>query len=319
MFSFNLDEAEETVSNEVLKLKKRDISSSRKFMDGKTTPKDYISTEDTYIEFVSDCKIGEDREDPEYEGNLKDLADYYNPVYYNHFTTLRLYRITGEDTPVRHVAYKTEESGDSGLEHFTKAEKEQLAISMQPFIINCAIERTPPKSAGAGYDYDDVLSACYEGFTRALNRYNKLKISVAFSNYAYSAMNFAVIDMIRKTEKNGRKKVTVLSLSAPAGDSDNKKTIEDTLSCEEVTDKGYENAESSIVKKDFLAKALKTLNDEEMFLVKNYFMSDNRMTQMEIAQMMGVSQTTVRNKINKVLGKLKETAKALGYTSIHDF
>lgn len=226
------------------------------------------------------------------------------------------------DDTLELVVYRINKALDEARDKFTKEEREYLSASLMVLIRTCAKECAP--APGRQYTIEDVYEACYIGFTKALNKYNKKTSVVSFSCYAYSAMRRSVADLARSYNHKCRQ-VEVMSLEEYMVNSNKDGGTGKAALVEE--DK-RNNPETQIVlcgtkrknmQKDFIFKefvrALETtLTEEEQYIFRHTFLDGaERISRLELAETLHISVERARQKTNSLQKKLKKTAIKLGY------
>lgn len=162
--------------------------------------------------------------------------------------------------------------------------------------------------------YDEIFSIALLGFTKAYNKYDiNVKGSkgnaVPFFGLLKTIINNEIIVTYRYTEKgvyryNRRKCQKSIYDKYYQNYNDNSYfTILDKISNEMKCD----SAEEVIIKKEMLTNIIdcinNTLTEEEHLIIK---MRLNNTTQVEIAEFLGISQTTVFRRLKKITSKLEE-------------
>lgn len=214
------------------------------------------------------------------------------------------------------IPYKQYRSVEDILKngYLSNEEKDELASKHYNLIDIMAKKYSRLFNDSLGYSYEDLYESSMIGFTKALNAYNNSYKSVKFETVASAIIKNEILDMVRKT-----KNISNEVLFGDEGDEEDgssfcvagSKHMEDNKS-EEV----YENIEA----KASLEKFLDVLNAEEKFIVEKYFGLNGcaRLTQVEIAKELHLSQPAILRKIQLIMNKLKAEASDKNY-SMEDF
>lgn len=150
--------------------------------------------------------------------------------------------------------------------------------------------------------YDDIMSVAEMGLVKALNAF-KLAKACKFATFASVCIQNEILMFLRKEKKY---MVKMVSLDSPLNnDEDDDYTLSDVMG-----DNGEweEKMHSEVERKEqicLLQDVLKFLNEKELTVFKMYSNSEGRMTQMEIARRLNLSQSYVSRIIKnsiKVLG-----------------
>ncbi len=227
-----------------------------------------------------------------------------------------------KDDTLELVIYRINKALDEARDKFTKEEREYLSASLMSLIKSCAKECAP--APGRQYTIEDVYEACYIGFTKALNKYNKKTSIVSFSCYAYSAMRRSVADLVR-FHKHKCRQADVLSYdkyiinSHKDGGTTAEILVEDSNRYN-IEDQNIffgtkkENMQKDFVFKEFVAALETSLTEEEQYIFRHTFLDGaERISRLELAETLHISVERARQKTNSLQKKLKKTAIKLGY------
>lgn len=151
-------------------------------------------------------------------------------------------------------------------------------------------------------DDQDAESYAYESLYRAVITYDK-NAGTAFSTYATCVISNALRMHIRKLNK--KRQLDVISYNIPLSDEEDSGTIVDKI-------KYFEDTESTVLFNELhgavseaFIKVYETLNDNQKKAIFMWYESDYKMTQMEIAKALGVSQAMVSRTLSGFKHKLK--------------
>jgi RNA polymerase sigma factor (sigma-70 family) len=206
-----------------------------------------------------------------------------------------------------------DESGDTAGDHFTKQEKDEITNRLMPLIVKIAGETSKTNKA---LEYDEVFGACMEGFVKALNKYTKRNIPVAFSCYSVNCMKFAVVDTTRRNTKKSRPVIGVY-----LDEEVDEETKHDSYSYI-TTDENANIIEKSVKKVQFdelLKNAGPELNPLERKFLFYYYLSGEGLTIMEVAEKMRKKKSEIISIQTSALSKLRNVANNMGYANLTDF
>lgn len=148
------------------------------------------------------------------------------------------------------------------------------------------------KFINRGIEYEELESMAFEGLVRAANNFDE-KRGFCFSTFAVSCMCNAIKSELKK------KRIRAQSLYEPLEDG---RSILETI-----PDK--QDIYDDIAIKDTLRKAMERLNEKESSVIRLLYLSNPHYTQMQAAEILGVSQAEVSRKKKKALKKIKEFLK----------
>ena len=151
-------------------------------------------------------------------------------------------------------------------------------------------------------DDPDAESFAYEALYKALMTYDKASGN-AFSTYAICVISNSLRLHIRNKTK--KRQITTISLSTPISNDkgalclmdtiENRVSIEDTLITEELRKAAKES----------IKRLLSEANETTRNIITEWYASDCRLTQKEIADKVGVTQACVSRTLSKFKYKLK--------------
>jgi RNA polymerase sigma factor (sigma-70 family) len=182
-----------------------------------------------------------------------------------------------------------------------------------PLIVKLATETSKTNKT---LEYDDIFGACMEGFVKALNKYTKRNIPVAFSCYSVNSMKFATVDTTRRNTKKSRPVIGIY-LDEEVDDE----TKQDSYSYV-TTDDNANIIEKSVKKVQFdelLKKAGPELNPLEQKFLFYYYLSGEGLTIMEVAEKMRKKKSEVISIQSSAISKLRNVASNMGYANLTDF
>lgn len=165
------------------------------------------------------------------------------------------------------------------------------------------------KFENAGINVEDLISIGTIGLIKAVNTFNPHK-NIKLATYASRCIENEILMYLRR---NSRNKIEV-SFDEPLNiDWDgNELLLSDILGTE--NDIVYNYLEEE-VNKDLLVYALKKLSDREKRIMEMRFglLGGREMTQKEVADFMGISQSYISRLEKKIINRLKKEIKKLTY------
>ncbi len=164
------------------------------------------------------------------------------------------------------------------------------------------------KFDNTGVDIDDLISVGTIGLIKAVNTFNMDK-NIKLATYASRCIENEILMHLRKSVKIKSE----VSLDEPLNvDSEgNELLLSDVLGTD--SDVVYKDIETS-VEKEMLFDALKKLSPREMEIIKLRFGldGDDELTQKEVADMLGISQSYISRLEKKIVGRLQKEFQKLG-------
>lgn len=157
------------------------------------------------------------------------------------------------------------------------------------------------KYENTGVDLEDLVSIGTIGLIKGVNTY-KLDKNIKLATYASRCIDNEILMFLRK---NKRRKTEISFEDSLSYDSEgNELHLEDILGTE--SDVVTRPLEEEIEKK-ILYQELKKLNDrDKKIMIMRYGLYNNKeMTQKEVAETLGISQSYISRIEKKVIGKLK--------------
>ena len=148
----------------------------------------------------------------------------------------------------------------------------------------------------------DAESYAYEALYNAIRTYDE-STGAAFSTYATCVIANTLRMHLRKMNK--KRQLEVVSYDAPVTNGEDSATIVDTLRQAEDTESIVLFNELSDVVADSFRKVYNTLNDTHKRVISMWYASDYKMTQVEIANALRLSQPTVSKALSHFKYKLK--------------
>ena len=158
------------------------------------------------------------------------------------------------------------------------------------------------KFDNTGIDIEDLISVGTIGLIKAVNSFDMDK-KIKLATYASRCIENEILMHLRKVVRRKNE----VSLDEPLNvDSDgNELLLGDVLGTE--TDMVYNDAEEN-VEKELLKKAIKKLSSREQQIVSLRFGLDGKqeVTQKEVADLMGISQSYISRLEKKIINRLKK-------------
>lgn len=165
------------------------------------------------------------------------------------------------------------------------------------------------KFENAGINVEDLISIGTIGLIKAVNTFNPQK-NIKLATYASRCIENEILMYLRRNSKN---KIEI-SFDEPLNiDWDgNELLLSDILGTEE--DVVYNNLEEE-VNKELLKYALKKLSSREKKIMELRFglAGEKEMTQKEVADLLGISQSYISRLEKKIINRLKKEIKKMTY------
>lgn len=161
------------------------------------------------------------------------------------------------------------------------------------------------KHLGKGLSYDELLSAGNLGLISGINNYD-YEADINFINYIENVIENSILEEINKNNQ-----FQTISLNEPIGTNNDGDiiTVSDTIIFEddELLDMIIKKIKSEIV-----TEVLKQLSPEEKLIILLRYgeVDENRKTNEEIADILGLEIPEVMEHENKALVKMKKSTKA---------
>ncbi len=164
------------------------------------------------------------------------------------------------------------------------------------------------KFENAGVNIEDLISIGTIGLIKAVNTFKKDK-NIKLATYASRCIENEILMHLRRTSKNR----TEVSFDEPLNvDWDgNELLLSDILGTD--TDIVYNHIEEE-VNRNLLIYALKQLSSRERKIMEMRFglINGHEMTQKEVADFMGISQSYISRLEKKIISRLQKEIKKLG-------
>lgn len=160
---------------------------------------------------------------------------------------------------------------------------------------------------GVDYKYDEIIDLLYIGYTKALNTYDSSKGK--FSTYAYSCMSgiCSGYDYMYNRRAKRSKDIKVVSLNTPVGEQ------KDNELWEFIKDPNVDietEVEFKLLLED-IYNSKELLPDSDQYLFECYF--EKNFTMERIAKSLGVSKERIRQRINKLITKLRDYTNGINF------
>lgn len=197
----------------------------------------------------------------------------------------------------------------NNLNRFTEKEKQMIAENNMELI-----GYTAKKFNTCGISYDELVSIGHVGFTKALNNFDKSR-EVTFSTFCIHCIRNEILFNLRKEKKHMLNNIS-LNKTLATDKNGNELELQEILDLDETL--GVKSLEENVIAEDdkeILMKAIGDLKEKEKIVLIYRFGLDGkeRLTQNQIAEMIGMSQANV-SKIEKLaLKKAKKQLKKHNY------
>lgn len=198
-----------------------------------------------------------------------------------------------------------------GYGYFTEEEKNR--ITEENFrMIYSVVEKYKPSVNQPHYTYEDILEACYIGFSNALVNYNPVEVKTVFNTYSYRCMSNACMDLIRNSQIKGKKDNVPASLDNEYVDTFGVAyTLSDIIEDEKNSNK---NQVDEMLYSEVCEKLLDGLDPMNKFIALRYYgiLGYPKMTQLDISLELNCSKSNIALKLSSIENHFKKKVLELG-------